>query len=515
MELTKKLLHMDRTKCEAAAQVSLEEDINIPDAKPDVSQIVFERGEALIDEVRPGTDSVILRGAVLFRVLYQSSEEGEGLVSLGGKLPFEEKVMLRGCVSGDTVEVSPVVEDLTVGMINSRKLNVASLLTLSVCVEEIADEFLPTEVSLGEGAEYCKQPMTVTQLAICKKDIFRVKEEASLPNGFPNGVQILWDSVTLQDITFRCVEEQLEVTGDVKLFVLYEGEGEKHPIRSFETVFHIRGEMECHGCKEGMLSNITYTCGHREVSLVPDTDGEMRNLDLDVVLDIKLKLYQEEETGIVTDIYSTMSEVTAVDKEGLLCKVLCNVTGKSKVMSKETIRDGNILQLLHAEATVFPEQQTIVGEGVKLQGSIQVKLLYITGQDETPYGHCSATIPYTYLMDIPAVPEQDLCVVQADIDQLQAAMLDGENVEIKAMLSFAATVFRKLPIRLIDSLEEAPLLPEKRKSLPGMAIYVVKDGDSLWSIGKKYYVPVESLRKINGLEKDELVKGQKILVMKG
>ena len=113
------------------------------------------------------------------------------------------------------------------------------------------------------------------------------------------------------------------------------------------------------------------------------------------------------------------------------------------------------------------------------------------------------------------MPEQDLCVVQADIDQLQAAMLDGENVEIKAMLSFAATVFRKLPIRLIDSLEEAPLLPEKRKSLPGMAIYVVKDGDSLWSIGKRYYVPVESLRKINGLEKDELVKGQKILVMKG
>ena len=515
MELTKNLLHMDRTKCEAAAQVSLEEDMNIPDAKPDVGQIVFERGEALIDEVRPGADHVMLRGAVLFRVLYQSAEEGEGLVSLGGKLPFEEKVMLRGCVSGDTVEVNPVVEDLTVGLINSRKLNVQSLLTISVCVEEIVDEFLPTEVSSAEGAEYCKKNLSVTQLAICKRDIFRVKEEATLPNGFPNGVQILWDSVTLQDISFRCMEEQLAVTGDVKLFVLYEGEGEKHPIRSYETVFHIRGELECHGCREGMLSNITYTCGHREVSLMPDLDGEMRNLDLDLVLDIKLKLYQEEETGIVTDIYSTISEVTAVDREGCIEKVLCNMTGKTKVTGRETIRDGNILQLLHAEPTIFPEQQTVVGEGLQLQGSIRVKLLYITGQDEMPYGHWEGSIPYAYVMDVPTALEQDRCAVQADVDQLQVAMLDEETVEIKAMLSFSATVFRRIPLRLIDSLEEAPLLPEKRKERPGMAIYVVKDGDSLWSIGKRYYVPVETLRRINGLEKDELERGQKILVMKG
>lgn len=515
MELTKKLLHMDRTKCEATTQVSLEDDINIPDVKPDVGQIVFDRGEVVIEETRPGTDSVILRGAVVFRVLYQSSEEREGLVSLSGKLPFEERVMLGGCVSGDTVEVKSMVEDLTVGLINSRKLNVQCLLSFLVCVEEIVDEFLPTEVNGGEGAEYCKKDLSVTQLAICKKDIFRVKEQAVLPNGYPNGVQILWDSVTLQDIAFRCMEGKLAVTGEVKLFVLYEGEGEKHPIRSFETFFPIRGELECNGCKEGMLSNITYTCGHHEVSMMPDLDGEMRNLDLDLVLDIQMKLYQEEETGIVTDIYSTLSEVTAVDREGLFGKVLCNMTGKTKVTDKETIRDGNLLQLLHSEASVFPEQQAVVEEGLKLQGSIQIKLLYITGQDETPYGNWKITIPYSYVMDIPTIQEQDRCVVQADIDQLQPVMLDGETVEIKVMLSFAATVFRKLPIRIIDRLEEAPLLAEKRKSLPGMAIYVVKDGDSLWSIGKKYYVPVDSLRKINNLEKDELVRGQKILVMKG
>lgn len=48
-----------------------------------------------------------------------------------------------------------------------------------------------------------------------------------------------------------------------------------------------------------------------------------------------------------------------------------------------------------------------------------------------------------------------------------------------------------------------------------MVVYVVKDGDSLWNIGKKYYVTVDTLRSLNELEGDTLVPGQKLLVVKG
>lgn len=515
MELTKKILHMDRTKCEATTQFSMEEDMNIPDSRPDVSQLIFDRGTVEVEEVRPGADSVIVRGAVYYVILYQTLEEGCSLVSLTGKLPFEEKVVLRGCTALDTVDVEPAVEDLTVGVINSRKLNLQTLVTLTVSVGEFYDEEIPILVTGDEGIQFCRQTMPIAELAICKNDIFRVREEALLPGGYPNGVQILWEHVTLQDMTFRCMEEKLSVAGDVKLFVLYEGEGEKHPIRSFETVFHIRGEMECQGCREGMIPHIEYTCGHTQVSLSPDVDGELRSLELDMVIDIRLKLYEEEEVSMLTDLYSTTSEVSAVERQGSLIRDLSNVTGKYKLVSKEKVPSGNILQLLHAEAEIFPEQQ-ICGEKVlKTAGNLKIKLLYITGQDEAPYGHASFRIPYEYTMEIPTLREGEHCSVQAQLDQLQAGMLDGENVELKAVLSFTATAFYQIPVALIDHVEEAPLLPEKRKSLPGMAIYVVKDGDTLWSIGKKYYCTVDSLRKVNDLEKDELVRGQKVLVVKG
>ena len=131
MELIKRNIHMDRTKTEAVTQFTIEDDVNIPDSKPDVNALNLEKGELVIDEIKPGTDSVNVRGYLSYVVLYHTLEEGSSLVVTEGKLPFDEKVNLRDVVPSDSVSVEGEVEDLTVNMINSRKLNIQSLVTLT------------------------------------------------------------------------------------------------------------------------------------------------------------------------------------------------------------------------------------------------------------------------------------------------------------------------------------------------------------------------------------------------
>ncbi|MBR2401634.1 MAG: LysM peptidoglycan-binding domain-containing protein, partial [Lachnospiraceae bacterium] len=38
--------------------------------------------------------------------------------------------------------------------------------------------------------------------------------------------------------------------------------------------------------------------------------------------------------------------------------------------------------------------------------------------------------------------------------------------------------------------------------------------DTLWQIGKKYYVPVERIKELNGLTTDEIMPGDKLLIVK-
>ena len=105
--------------------------------------------------------------------------------------------------------------------------------------------------------------------------------------------------------------------------------------------------------------------------------------------------------------------------------------------------------------------------------------------------------------------------MRAEVEQLQVTMLDGEEMDVKAVLSFSTVVFKTIPVELISAVNVSELDSGKMSSLPGMVVYMVKDGDNLWNIGKKYYVPVDALRELNGLDSDELKAGQKLLIVKG
>ena len=55
---------------------------------------------------------------------------------------------------------------------------------------------------------------------------------------------------------------------------------------------------------------------------------------------------------------------------------------------------------------------------------------------------------------------------------------------------------------------------EKMAALPGIAVYMVREGESLWDIGKRYYVPVSVLKQTNDLTSDEVKCGDRILIVK-
>ncbi len=515
MELIKKNVHMDRMKARAVTQFTLEDDVNIPDSKPDVNTLNLEKGELVIEEIRPGTDAVTVRGSLKYVILYHTMEEGSSLVVLEGRLPFEEKINLRGATAADTVAIEGEVEDLTTGIINSRKLNIQSLITLTAQIEELYDEEIPVELHGGEICEYRRRKLNIAQIAICKNDVFRLKEEVTLPSNYPNIYQILWDNVSLGDVEFKILEEKMTVSGDVHVFVLYEGEGEEHPVRTFETAVPFSGVIECHGCREGMIPDIRYRLTQRELTVRPDFDGEERSVGIEVVMDINIRIYEEDNPEIISDVYGVSKEISTVTKKTDLRRMLSRVTGKTKLTSRIHVPAGSVLQLLHSEGTVNQEQQSIVENGILLQGSMLVKVMYITGDDQSPYGCVQEQIPYEYTLDVPEIAPEDMGKVHAEVEQLQVTMLDGEEMDVKAVLCFSTAVFKRIPMELISDITETEIDRVKLNNLPGVVIYVVKEGDNLWNIGKKYYVPVETLRRLNQLESDELAIGQKLMIVKG
>ena len=52
MELLTKQMQMLTVKCQAISQVTFDEDLNVPDVKPDVGRMIQKKGEVLIEDVQ-------------------------------------------------------------------------------------------------------------------------------------------------------------------------------------------------------------------------------------------------------------------------------------------------------------------------------------------------------------------------------------------------------------------------------------------------------------------------------
>ena len=520
MEIIKKNIHMDRVKCRCSMQVTLDEDINITESKPDVAVLIYDKATIQIEEVRPTEDHVGIRGRLLFSVLYETGEDGMKLVSLEGRIPFEQQLNLEGVRGGDRVIVKTEIEDLTIDVINSRKLSVRSMFHLKACVEELYDTEVPEELIFAETGtvlEYRKAPLEVCEIVAQKNDNFRIRQEVTLPQSYPNFYRMIWQEVHLEDMEFKPITDAILVQGEARIFVVYEGEGAGDTAYVFETTLPFSGNMECSGAYEGMVGDIGYETAHAELDIRPDLDGEERMLGLDMMLDVAIKLYDEVRLEMIADVYGVTKEVESREKEAELKQLLIKINGKTKVSDRILIKnpEERILQILNSKANIVVDRKELTEEGISVEGTIAVRAMYITGNDEMPYGSVQGFLPFSYVLEVPGIGMEDSFNLKADVSQLQVVLIGNEEMDVKVVMDLKATVFRNMQCKVIEELRLQEPDAEKMNDLPGMVVHVVMDGDNLWNIGKRYYVPVDRIREINELKTDELKAGDKLLLVKG
>lgn len=93
-------------------------------------------------------------------------------------------------------------------------------------------------------------------------------------------------------------------------------------------------------------------------------------------------------------------------------------------------------------------------------------------------------------------------------------MANGEEAEIKVVVSLDAIVFDKVREPVITDFKEEMIPTQYYESLPGMIGYIVRNEDSLWTIAKKFHIRMDQLLEMNERGPEEVKEGEKILIVK-
>ncbi|MBQ8184647.1 MAG: DUF3794 domain-containing protein [Lachnospiraceae bacterium] len=516
MELVRKNIHMSRQKARALWQMTWNDDYNVPDSMADVQQLILHQGTIEMGECSAQKDRATLRGSLNVSVLYGDGSEEHLPGSLMCKLPFQEQVHMEGLQEGESLQVKWNLEDISVSLVHSRKLSIKALVTFVVTAEELVDEEMAVEVSGGADVETRMCQMSVAGLAACKRDTCRIKDEVILPMNQPNIRKILWQEMAVRGLDVRLGEGQILLKGELQVFVLYLGEEEPAKTWWLSQNIPFNSRVECPGCQEQMIGHVEANLLHGDVEVKPDYDGELRVLNVDAILDVNMKVYAEEHLSMLCDLYSPSRELKIQTRPARCEKLLVSNASRCRAMDRLPIaqKDGQILQICNASGDVKIDEVTITDQGLKIEGVVFVRVLYVTADDRQPFRSLRGMLPFEHVLEVPGMGQNPIYHLHASLEQLHAAMVSGEEVEVKAAILINGLVLEPLELTHIESVEEAPLDLEKVKSLPGMLIYVVQPGDSLWEIAKTYHTTMEQVRALNELGQQEVKAGQRLLLMK-
>lgn len=514
LELKKENVQMLRVKSKAAAQVTFDVDYNVPDAKPDVGRMVQSKADVSMDEVRLSEGKAFLKGNLQVALLYVGEQEGK-IYSFSAKLAMDETMNLEGIESGDKLCLSWEIEDLSIRVIHSRKLNIKAIVTFFASVDEIARLQIP--ISL-ENAEVSVKKKTVRLMSLCvhKKDTLRIKEDIDLASNRPNIDDLLWYTIEPRNLDLRPEDDKLRVKGELSVFVLYTGGDEENPPQWLEYSMPFSNEAECSGCAQDLIPHIEVSVLHQGIEVKPDPDGEERILQVDVVLELNMKLYREEEHELILDVYTPLKECVLHGKKEVLESLLVRNFSKCRVADRVAVKEsqGKVLQLCHSSGKVKIDKTKITEKGILAEGIVILKILYIIGNDEMPFYSMEAMLPFTHLIEAKGIDLKCTYFLQANLEQLSTTMADGDEMEVKAAVGLNVLVIRQWEEMLIDAVEEKPLDMKRIESMPGITVYMVKDGDTLWDIARQFYTTVDEICAINGISEKEVQTGQPLLLVK-
>lgn len=515
MELKKELVQTEEMKGSAFTQVTFDETYNLPDYLPDFFSVILSRGDIRLDESKAGPGHILVKGAMKFRVLYRTGQNDWKISSLEGECPFQETLILEEADEFDMPQAEIVLEDLTVQMMNSRKLNIRALMEIRAFAGERKDLEIPVGLEDGESAEVLTKEECFMELRYRGKERCHIREEVKVPSNKPNIRQILWQQAQIFGMDTRVSEGKVAVQGEIQIFVVYLGE-EEGRLQWYETKTPYQCNFQIPEADTDVIPYIIAKPQELKCTVEPDADGEDRLILVEADLPADVRLYRERKEDQVEDLYALDRKLIPEWNTVQAARLHMKNESKCRVNDSLRIQDtgSDILQICAGFGDVELDRQEIVENGISVEGTVRVQVLYLTNSDSAPVGAMEGILPFQYVVEIPDIMPDSRVELQSTLELLSFLMKSSKELEVQAVVNIQVLVTSLRELKLITAVREEDLKIEELNNQPGMVGLTVTSKDDLWSIAKKYHTTVEAIRKTNHLEDKPIVDGMKILLMK-
>lgn len=518
MELIKNKIKIDKCPKKISTRCLMEGDLIVPDVKPDAGDIIKYGVRGFLTDVSCSGDKISFKGKLKLSVLYDPKGDENKMEALRTELAINDFIVEDGLDGAKIMADGFEVTDSDVTVVNDRKmkyrinLNLNFLKTESEEVEIVSDvrDIPPDQIKKNSFKRSVETDMG--------QETFKVCEDFTLPGGRAEIYEICDTDIMVQGLDVKLSGDKIAVNGELVLHILYKpSEGEEAEVLEYEMPFN--GGIETENKDKNAFCCLNINILDDSITIKEDEDGENRIISCETELQALYRVLGEEETEYLEDAYCAFKQTETKSETKQYNVFVCR--NKNQFPVKETVELDEsmpkILRIYNVYCSAVCDNVEELEDKAIVEGAVETKILYAGEDDEKPVCCYETMLPYRQTIELKGLVPGFGQNVETDlnIEHISWSMLDGREIEIKPVLSVCAEVSENKNIELISDLNFTELPQEVIDSIASMTLYVVKKGDTLWNIAKRYNTNIADIVEINHIENPDLIyPGDKLLIVK-
>ncbi|MCX7749843.1 MAG: DUF3794 domain-containing protein [Clostridia bacterium] len=514
LELVKEAIKLNRVVGEDSAQTIVENDIIVPDINPDIGRILLFDGEVVVNRTETAKDRVTVDGTILYKILYLSDPD-QLVKSVNTSSNFSYDLDIQNAGSGMRSTAKCEIEHINFNILNGRKVNAKVILRISGKVTEEAEYGIISDLN-GEGEVQVLRDNILINAYIGSSDaLITVSDKLEIPAGKPTIREILRNDVKIAEKDFKLADDKLVVKGEINISTLYIGDDEERSLQYMEGGIPFSQSFDLPGIQEDSMCEVEFRIEDARFEAVEDSDGELRVLSGDVILNIAAEGSVRKSVEILSDAYYPGTRLN-LEKEVLKTEEIVG-ENKGQVILKDLIILDNespeVSEIFNVLAKPGIAECKVYEDKIVVEGLVNNNILYLTGNNEQPVYCYNQELPFKHDIDIKGVKANMLPKMALEIEHCSYSMVSANQVEIRLVIGVDVKVINQVTHPLVVKVQELPLEDRKLLYQPSITIYFTQPDDNLWKIAKKYGTTTEDIKRVNALsDHDTILPGQQIII---
>ncbi|MBR5157177.1 MAG: DUF3794 domain-containing protein [Clostridia bacterium] len=517
IDLIKEQVNLNELTASTSSVIMVDGDVIVPDVKPDIKEILVAEAVAKITKKELSKGKLSVSGEVLIKILYApetDSETSAKIKNMSAKFEFRDSV---DCPLADSfVSAQAVAEHIELSVINSRKINMKIAVAIKVSGYANKAFSLCTDIPENSGLEHRMKRLSLfNSVADTEKNLI-IAEAIEVPPSKPEIDEILKMSIRAIKNDCKVMNNKVMIRGILNVSTLYSAMSDGYSLVNIEHEIPFTEILDIDGATEDCICNVSYDVKDVSFMAKADLNGEQRIVALEAETVACVGLSHMAEMSVLEDCYSPEAS-TRLTKETLRLNELIN-EGVSTLSLKEIMSVPEGMPPADAVYNIDIKpvitETDIVDSKLYIKGNAAVFLLYVSEGCETPLTALVNEYPFEQVISLENCKNEHLADAKVSVLSAGFTLTSQNEVEIRYSLEFYTRVLCPYDAEVVcgcDVAEDAE--DEKIKQMPGLIIYFVQPGDTMWEIAKRYkttFAKIISANKIDDANK--IFAGQKLLI---